>query len=67
MRNWLKDKPLSIPNKPDDIISLKISALPKNERAQYFELFDQTNLNFKNEQSSLIEKSSDQLPISQIF
>lgn len=67
MRNWLKDKPLSIPNKPDDIISLKISAMPKNERAPYFELFDQTNLNFKNEQSSLLEKSSDQLPISQIF
>ncbi len=44
MSHWLADKPESLPDKPNDIVSLKIPKDVQNQNSKYiFELFDQKN------------------------
>ncbi|MDA9832027.1 PBP1A family penicillin-binding protein [Gammaproteobacteria bacterium] len=66
MADWLKHQPLSVPEKPNDIVSRKIPGL-SGKKSEYFELFDRSNPDFESHQSTLLDPNSSTLPRSQIF
>jgi penicillin-binding protein 1A len=66
MSLWLKDKPIATPEKPNDIISLKVHGLP-GQKSEYFELFDKSSTEYQLHQSNLLEQDKESTPRSQIF